>query len=188
MIQFLRPAFFISFFLLFGSLTSRAQIQPGKWSLGLELQAYPAGVIPGITGEYSLNNASSLVFRLGANLADRKDFSGLNDHEKGWGPGGTIGYRYYFENSGWYLGGRTDLWWMNIQWNDASDTPTSGTTQIGVLQPTIEGGYCFSSNVWKLGVGTSQGFEINVISKGADVGQGFISLVQVFVMKRLNTQ
>jgi hypothetical protein len=162
-----------------------AQNPPGKWYLGVEFQAYPAGIIPGITGEYQWSETSSLVFRVGANLADRQDFSGLNDDETGWGPGGTVGYRYQFKNTGWYLGARTDFWWMKIDWQDADEVPASGTTRIGVLQPTLEGGYCWNRELWKFGVGTAQGFEINVISRGEDVGQGFISLIQLFAVRKL---
>jgi len=35
--------------------------------------------------------------KLGVNLANRHDWSGLNDDEKGIGFGGSLGYRYSFK-------------------------------------------------------------------------------------------
>ncbi len=58
--------------------------------INIELQAYPTGLIPGLRVEHSLNEKHTLNMRLGVNLFDHRDL-GVQDSEKGWGLGGSIG-------------------------------------------------------------------------------------------------
>ncbi len=187
----------IAFFLF----NAEAQTKAGFLNTGIEYNYYPAGHMIGLQSELAIlrnshkeafaNPHHSINLRLGVNIARRKDFSGLNDDERGWGPGISVGYRYYVSKNwragyaGLYAGIRTDYWHMNIDWKDAKHNPTSGTTQIGVLQPKIELGYKWPIRQYDIILGLSNGFEINVISKGKDVGQGFISEGQLVIARRL---
>ncbi len=87
--------------------------------------------------------------------------------------------RHYFGEyrSGWHLGVRTDVWFMDIDWTDPND---SGRTDIVVLQPTAQGGYTFLlGNDWVIDATASFGAEINVKETGDPVGQGAILLLGV---------
>lgn len=157
--------------------------------LGPEYNYYPAGHIIGIQLEKPIaQTVHSFNARLAANITKRKDFSGLNDNEEGWGFGGSLGYRFYplKECSGIYLGLRADLWSMSIQWMDSSEAISSGETKILVVQPTFELGYLFHlGEHWELGTAFVNGIEINTISKGADVGEGWITLWQLRISRRI---
>ena len=61
-------------------------------TLGIEFQAYPTGIIPGISFSQQLGNQGEVVIRLAANIIDHKDF-GVQDSEIGSGFGGGFGYR-----------------------------------------------------------------------------------------------
>ena len=90
--------------------------------------------------------------------------------------------------SGWFAGLRSDLWFNDIDWKDNIGGPLelSGHTDIVVLQPTLEGGYRFSlGEDWYVSPSLAFGFEINIVSKGADVGQGAIVLVGIGIGKRI---
>ena len=149
-----------------------------KYELGPELQWYPAGLIPGIQFSLNLSDHHSIHTRVGYNIADRKDF-GKHDDEQGGGAGITLGYRYFFkpEHAGFFIGGRTDFWKMNIDWKQNT---TSGTTKISVLQPTVELGYKFLlKNNFFIAPVVTNGVEINIKTQGEPVGEGFITLVGV---------
>ncbi|MCB0733176.1 MAG: hypothetical protein H6608_05030 [Flavobacteriales bacterium] len=158
--------------------------------LGLEYNYYPAGHIAALQFEWSHNNHNAWNIRVAVNRSLRQDFSGLNDDERGWGPGVSLGYRRYLVDhtcNGVYLGLRTDFWWMTINWKDQNDIPSSGTTKIKVLQPTMEIGYGFPVRKdWRLNAAVVNGMEWNVVTKGADVGQGWITLLQLSVVKNLH--
>ncbi|MDX1672276.1 MAG: hypothetical protein R3211_08030 [Balneolaceae bacterium] len=144
---------------------------------GAELQVYPAGIILGIQGGLNIGSGHELQLRVGYNITDRGDF-GEHDEEEGGGPGAGLGYRHFLENTltGLFLGGRADIWFMDIDWRDESPT-RFGSSQITVLQPTIEAGYDFLQNSsWKLMTTISFGFEINVRTEGEEVGEGAIFL------------
>ena len=146
--------------------------------LGVSAQFYPAGFIPTATLEPFLNEDWSLFFRLGANITDRQDFSDFNDTEEGSGFGGSIGLRKHFElNKGKIVAGFiTDLWALEIDWTDADAIPTSGTTDILVLQPYLEAGYFFpfKNSSSQLGATVGFGREINVRTEGEEVEADFI--------------
>ena len=151
-----------------------------NWKVGLEVQAYPAGVITGVQARTPVSDDSEVTYRLAYNATDRQDF-GEHDDESGGGPGLGVGYRHYFgpDHSGWLVGGRLDLWILEIDWeDDPPATPLEGTTDVVVLQPTLEGGYSLPLNDdWRFDVTLAVGAEINVDEDGDDVGEGAIGLL-----------
>ena len=171
----------ISFQSVSYSQTSAKEVQTKRTDLGLSVQFYPAGIIATANAEIFLKEKSSLLFRLGGNFANRKDFSPYNDKEKGNGFGGTIGYRKHFnlKKGKIIVGLNTDVWNMWIDWkNDIGEiNQTQGTTYTLVLQPWVEAGYFFSmkQSPVQLGISTGFGREINVITNGKNVGQGWMN-------------
>lgn len=167
------------------TLAFYAQSDPGRRTdLGLSVQAYPAGIIPTINAEHYLAEASSLLFRLGANITDRQDFSDENDEEEGAGFGGSFGYRKHFPvGKGKVIAGfNTDIWNLWIDWRDGINTPnpSSGTTYILVLQPWLEAGYFLDLNTSsRIGITAGFGREINVVTSGDDVAQDFIASISL---------
>ena len=156
-----------------------------RLDLGLSFQLYPAGVIPTLNLDHYLTERTSLVYRLGANIVDRQDFSDENDEEKGEGFGGTFGYRKHFQlKKGKVIFGlNMDIWNLWIDWeNDPNGlNMTSGTTYTLVLQPWLETGYFLNLNNSSSEIGITAGFgrEINAITDGKDVEQGWIASVSV---------
>ncbi len=175
-----RYTFIIALFLAFDLTTMAQEESHTKFTKGIGVQLYPAGIIPTLNANIYLNKKTSLFVRLGYNIADRKDFSPYNDNEKGGGFGGTLGYRKYFEKKGgsFFAGLNTDVWNLNIDWKDkiGEANETSGSTYTLVLQPWLEGGYLFSLGSSTFHAGASIGFgrEINVITRGEEVGQGWM--------------
>ena len=157
---------------------------------GIEIQWYPAGYQFMVTGEYGISDNHAIQAKVGYNLARRKDFSPYNDLENGGGLGATLGYRYYFgeRNSGLYLGVRADIWALTIDWEDADQTPNSGTTDITVFQPTGEVGYmyAFEESPLAIGINAGAGYEINVVTKGEAVGEGAIGLLGIRMRYRIS--
>lgn len=160
--------------------------------LGLSVQLYPAGIIPTINLERYITENESLLFRLGANIVDRQDFSDENDQEEGGGFGGSFGYRKHFPlNKGKIVAGaHLDVWNLWIDWEDNLGTPneSSGTTYTLTLQPWLEAGYFFNikNSASQLGITAGFGREINAITNGADVAQdwiGSLSLQYYFKLK-----
>lgn len=153
-----------------------------KTNLGISVQAYPAGIIPTVNLEHYVSEKSSLLFRLGYNIVDRQDFSDENETETGGGFGGSIGYRRHFPlNKGKIVAGfHTDIWNLDIDWTDTiSGTPTSGTTNTIVIQPWLEAGYFFPIKTSELGITASFGREINAVTNGEPVEQGFIASISL---------
>jgi len=181
--EFILPMKQILFIILaFTSTTLVAQN-----SISLETQVYPAGIIPGIRFDLNLSDNSFLTSGIGYNFTDRQDF-GKNDNEEGGGPGFSLGYaraNFFTENLTAHI--RTDLWFMDIDWEqkgliicDPTACPnavTRGTTEITVLQPTLGLGYnlILSENLF-LKPNLSFGYEINIKTKGREVGEGAILL------------
>ena len=150
--------------------------------LELETQWYPAGYEFMVSGEYGVTANDAFHLKLGYNLARRKNFSPYNDFENGGGIGATLGYRRYFtgnSNSGLYIGVRTDIWSLSIDWEDADATPNAGTTKIVVLQPTGEIGYLyqFPESPIAIGLNAAAGWEVNIVTKGEEVGEGRMGLL-----------
>ncbi len=151
-----------------------------SWDFGPEVQIYPAGIIAGVQGRSVIDDASEVTFRVAYNTTDRQDF-GEHDDETGGGPGFGMGWRRYFgpDHTEWLLGGRIDFWFLEIDWED--DPPASvqkGSTDVIVLQPTVEGGYTFAlDGGWRFDLTLSVGAEINIEEDGDDVGEGAIGLL-----------
>jgi len=158
-------------------------------TIGLESQAYPAGVITTLRGGLEITNQQELSVRVGYNYTYRGDF-GVHDNEEGGGPGFSLGYRYYVENEldGFFIGARANLWFLEIDWRDTRimcgtippcfDEVVRGTTDITVFQPTAEIGYNLLSgrSSWMLAPVLGFGWEFNVRTDGEEVGEGSILL------------
>ncbi|MBV1928935.1 MAG: hypothetical protein KUG81_05425 [Gammaproteobacteria bacterium] len=144
--------------------------------IGVEVEAYPAGVITTATARFLLDQSDEVSFRTGYNTTDRQDF-GEHDDETGGGPGAGFGYRHFLRagHAGPFLGGRLDVWSLEIDWKENG---TSGTTDVIVAQPTAEVGYA-----WRVDEGLqfttnlALGAEFNVDTEGEDVGEGVILLL-----------
>lgn len=174
------------FFLLFFQIHFiQAQDSDNLYHLGVEIQWYPAGFQCMATGTMSLSTRDIFESKIGYNLAHRQGFSKYNEVENGGGLGFTLGYRRYLSDDfkGFYVGGRIDLWWLTIDWEDDLETalPRKGTTKITVFQPTGEIGYMYQvpNYPWAFGVNVSAGWEINIKTKGDPVGQGAIGLLGI---------
>ena len=113
-------------------------------SIGVETQAYPAGIIPGIRIDLGLTDYLNLTSRIGYNFADRRDW-GKHDNEEGGGPGFGLGIeRTGFLTENLSIHARTDLWFMDIDWRDPYTGPAlcgalpcpdeTGTSEITILQ------------------------------------------------------
>jgi hypothetical protein len=151
--------------------------------IGGSVQVYPAGVILNLVGMKNLSDRKAILLRLGINLANRKDFSEYNDKETGGGFGASIGYRYFFpiKTGNFFAGLNTDIWNMWINWENEVVPPNkaNGQSYTLVVQPWIEAGYeyPFKKNNFYIGLSTGFGREINVITSGKDVGQGWMNSV-----------
>ena len=149
---------------------------------GLEMQAYPTGLIPGVTAELGFQERNAVHIRIGYNLFDHRDL-GVHEDEDGGGPGFTLGYRRYFRDggSGLWLGARADVWFNGVTWCDGceSSAVTTGTTELVVLQPTAEAGWLFAVADEKVRLGPSIGFgwEWNAVTEGEPTGEGAILLL-----------
>lgn len=179
-------------FILFVALSTGLMLESyGQISAGFELQVYPTGIMPGVRAALALGERDELHLRAGANLFDHRDL-GVQEEEIGGGGGFTLGYRRYFSDGqqGFFLGARNDFWFNTNNWRNEIGTTneSSGTTQIIVVQPTAEAGYLFQlgDGKWSLAPALGFGFEVNVVSDGADVGQGAILLVGLSLMKDLS--
>jgi hypothetical protein len=177
----------VSFFLVQAQETN-SELDEKKFlkpvNTGLELQWYPTGIIPSMETEWIINHRLSLSTRIGMNLADRKDFSEFHDHEEGSAFGGSLGFRYYLTPNTynkWFLGLRTDLWDMTIDWENYGPPSTKGATDILILQPTLELGYLhqLGTSPWNIGAAMALGFEINIVTVGEEVAQGKVSLLSL---------
>ena len=155
--------------------------------VGIEVQGYPAGIMPGVCMDIGKWEHATISTRVGFDIVCRQGYSGLNDDERGWGPGVALGYRYHSGNSfsGFYAVVRADMWWLTIAWQDRSNRPNQGSTDVLVLIPTLEIGYLLpiKQTPYKIGFGIAQGREINLISLGKDVGQGYITLITCKAVK-----
>lgn len=172
-------------------LTPTLQAQGLRPSVGLSLQAYPAGQIGVVYGTFTLQENHSLGVHAGYNRTRRQDF-GKHDNEQGGGPGFGARWRYYpnARQAGLHVGARMDLWFLDIdwRWDDPTDKPLpEGTTEITVLQPTTQLGYgwLIASNRLAVEATVSLGLEINVETQGEPVGEGAILLGGLSIAYRL---
>lgn len=181
-------------------LASCVAVEPGggpaRAALGAEVQLYPAGVIAGLHGRSEVGAGEFVTARVAANVTDRRDFGERDDEEgSGWGAG--VGYRRYLDatidgsadsGAGWLWGARLDVWDLEIDWIDdpGGAGETRGTTDLVVLQPTLEVGYGFDlSSGWRGEVVLGLGAEINVEEDGREVGEGAIALLGITLVPSL---
>ena len=162
-----------------GVMTTHAQAPDRQFMRGLAVQAYPAGVILNGHFAYFYKPNKTIGIYVGYNLTNRRDW-GEHDDEQGGGAGAGIAWRHYFKEkdvSGFHAGIRTDIWFLTIDWEQ--DTGQQGETEVSVLQPTAQVGYSFFPPDRRLAfeVNASLGAEINVLTRGDDVGQGAIFLI-----------
>jgi len=181
-------------------LASCVAVEPGagpaRAALGAEVQVYPAGVIAGLHGRSEVGAGEFVTARVAANVTDRRDF-GERDDEEGAGWGAGLGYRRYIDRtidgtansgSGWLWGARVDVWDLEIDWIDdpGGAGETRGTTDLVVLQPTLEVGYGFDlSSGWRGEVVLGLGAEINLEEDGREVGEGAIGLLGITLVPAL---
>ncbi|MGH1365730.1 MAG: hypothetical protein ACRBF0_19370 [Calditrichia bacterium] len=151
--------------------------QTNSWISGIELRAYPAGLIPSVMVGYVSTSQSELALSAGMNITNRRDW-GEHENEEGQGFGGGLRYTYFFRtvDNDWFAGAVADVWRLAIDWEDDNGM-RSGESKVTVFQPTARGGYRFALNPGlRLDLAVSLGAEINVATDGEDVGQGAILL------------
>ena len=156
--------------------------------VGFELQVYRTGVIPGVRFETDVDERSTFHLRLGAQYIRHEDF-GVHDDERGDGVGFSLGYKRYLKRgyTGFSWGLRSDLWFNTLDWTDNPGTADelTGTTDVLVLQPTVELSWLHLATPGLFVTpSVSAGFEINVMTDGEEVGQGFIFLLGLTVGTR----
>jgi len=185
--------FFVA--LLFSSIQLFSQDEENnhkrKMELGTELQLYPAGYMTMITSNIFIREDWTLRFRLGGNFANREDFSGFNDDEVAKGFGGSFGLVKYvpYWKGNFIFGASFDTWNMWTKWKDGINTtnPTSGTTYNLVIQPWVNAGYLYNlSNTLNTGISLGFGREINVITRGEKVGEGWMGIATLSLNYLLN--
>ena len=147
--------------------------------LGIELQGYPTGAIPGVRADLFFSDFSKAHVRVGYNIVRHGD-AGEHDDERGGGPGFTLGYDILpLASHRLTVGARCDLWFNQVDWYDIlpDDSRIEGTTDVTVLQPTAQAGYRipFGEKVELLPT-LALGYEINIKTDGAEVGHGLILL------------
>jgi hypothetical protein len=161
-----------------GQAQGQASGRSTDGGFGLELQAYPAGLIAVGHYRFALSDKSAFGLHVGANLTDRQDF-GEHDNESGSGYGAGVSYRRALsdDGNGWFVGGRLDVWLLEIDWQDAREGLVArGETDVTVLQPSAQIGYRWPSG-FDLSLGL--GVEINLETDGEEVGEGAIGLLGV---------
>ncbi len=157
--------------------------------IGVEVQAYPTGLIPGLHFEFGLNGKNAILGRIGYNIVDHRDL-GVQDDETGGGFGFSVGYRRYFkaDRQGFFVGARTDLWFNTIDWIESPNSPNEirGQTEVNVLQPTAEAGYVINlkKKGWHFVPNIAFGAEININTEGRPVGEGAIVLLGFTFLRR----
>jgi hypothetical protein len=152
--------------------------------IGIEFQAYPTGVIPGLRADLYFDDLSKAHVRIGYNVVRHGD-AGEHQDERGGGPGLTIGYDVLpFVSHRWTLGLRTEFWFNEVDWIDTlpNDMMVTGTSRVTVLQPTLQGGIRLPMGVRFEFIPTlAFGYEFNIKTTGAEIGHGAILLAGIIV-------
>lgn len=152
-------------------------------NIGLEIQAYPTGIIPSIRYELYLKENNVLTMRLGYQFIRHRDL-GKHDDERGTGAGFSLGYKKAI-SSHFFIHLRNDLWWNHISWANLNPDEM-GTTRILVIQPTAGIEYSI-----EIGDGISLtpsvfvGMEWNAKTRGEPTGEGPIGLLGFLLAKKL---
>ena len=167
--------------LLFCLLISSFVFGQGSLDVGIEFQAYPTGILPGIRLEKNFAERHAIHLRVGANIFDHRSL-GKHFKEKGNGYGFSAGYKRYFRpnHERWFCGLRSDIWFNKVDWaKDIALPPFSGTTTITVIQPTTEFGFTYVKNRLFFSPTLAVGFEINTNTVGEPTGEGAILLLGI---------
>lgn len=173
----------------------RAQVE-AKNLPGLSVQIYPAGQIVQARMLVHHGAQTDLRFYVGINRARRKDF-GKKDLEEGFGGGVGLDLVHLRGSnpSGFYLGGKLDLWYLDIDWEHIDNRCPPGAqclvpeilrrgeTKIFVIQPTATLGYRYAAEELPVALEFSLalGAEINAYTDGDQVGEGLILLAGVAI-------
>lgn len=125
---------------------------------------------------------------MGINLIRHQDF-GVHEDERGSSFGFSLGYKRYLKPDfkGLFFGIKNGIWFNTLDWKDQIDTSEEqkGQTKVTVIQPTVEAGYLFYwSNHWFFASSLAFGYEVNVRTQGAEVGERAILLVGFTLGKR----
>ncbi len=144
---------------------------------GIEFQLYPTGYIGTARLTYPMLEKLTITFHVGFNVTDRRDL-GEHDEETGSGIGVGAALRYFFkgEGSGLHAGVRSDLWFMDMTWQENSGL--FGLTDIVIFQPTAQLGYTIVPKNSQLlfDATIAFGMEINIQTQGSPVGEGPVLL------------
>lgn len=157
---------------------------------GVQIEVYPAGQMFMASVTASRSAVIDWNAIAGYNRARRQDF-GLKEDERGGGWGGGTEALFFVSRKRrtWFVGPRFEFWILDIAWKDPQspcgnppcitpDVRQRGTTRITVLQPTLQLGIRLPlgdrSDVY---LSVALGREINVRTRGEEVGQGLIALV-----------
>ena len=154
---------------------------------GIELQAYPAGLIGVGSWDVSLNYPVELRVHAGLNVTRRQDWGKHND-ERGMGPGFGADATWMLNRlAPFWIGVRADYWFLDIDWEDPdganTDAVRRGSTNVQVFQPTVRLGWRKALSGLNIDVSTALGAEFNVQTDGEAVGQGAILLIGLRVSR-----
>ena len=169
-------------FLIFLFISFSGKKVMAQASYGIFVQAYPTGIVPGIFLHFPTGKKSIMELRGGYNFLNHGD-AGVQLDEKGGGFGGSLGYHYFFTKvmQRWTIGIRNDIWFNEVNWKKELSTGVivDGKSDIVVIQPTLTGGYTFDLGPLRLNPNLAFGYEVNVVTKYQEVGQGAIILLGI---------
>jgi hypothetical protein len=119
----------------------------------------------------------------GYNQTWRRDW-GRHDDERGGGPGIGLAFHHFVgdDESPFFIGARVDGWLLRIRYRE-DDIPTNAVLLDGdrsdavVLVPTVRAGWLAISGRVNLDFTVSFGRELNVATRGEEVGEGAILLL-----------
>ena len=163
--------------------------------VGMSVQGYPAGGILTLKMAREVSIADVVSVYAGFNTTDRGAW-GKFANEKGGGWGFGFAWRRYRLISragqksrirtGWFFGGRTDLWYLDIDWRTAGRPAQTGSTSVTVLQPTGQVGHTWLLYDDHLSIDAiaALGAEINIKTDGDPVGEGAIMLGGIHITYR----
>lgn len=157
-------------------LAAPARAQPSPYQPTAELRGYPSGAIVSGGLQRGFGNDWLAGAHVAWNFVDRGS-NGEFAHEDGggFGFGGTLDKYFAPDRNGWFVGGRAELYFLEIDYRDPG---IRGSSDITVFQPTARAGYgwTFGGGRYGLTAALSLGAEINVDTDGAEVGEGAILL------------
>ncbi len=165
------------------SSTASAQVRPGAM-----VQVYPAGQTGAFQISSPLGSANEIGVHAGYNRTRRRDW-GIHDDERGGGPGFGASLKRFInsESRNWFYGLRVDLWSLGIDWYDrvlecsgsATACMVMDESRILVFQPTVQAGYRFRPAGYRVDLSLAFGREVNIRTRGAEVGDGAILLAGI---------